>query len=282
MTEKTLNCFTVDVEDYFHICGLPEYCDPARWKDFPARIEGNTTRLLDLLDRFEVKATFFCLGWVGQNYPHLIREIASRGHEIASHGHHHRLVYEMSPEEFREDLQRSIEVLEQAGGQRIRGFRATSFSITAESLWALEIIAELGLDYDASLFPASRGHGGMPGEERFLHRRTFGNGKFIWEFPMSTRSFLGWTVPFTGGGYLRLFPTSWIQRGVAELNAAGQPAIFYVHPREIDPGQPRLRMPLHRKFKCYINLGKTGDKLASILGRFQFVPVGQLIDSQEA
>lgn len=281
MGTEFINCFTVDVEDYFHICGLPDYQDPSRWDSLPSRVEANTERVLNLLDREGVKATFFVLGWVAQRFPDLIRKIASYDHEIASHGFNHSLIYEMTPEQFREDLKKSIDMLEQIVEQKVLGFRATSFSIKKQCLWALDIVAELGLKYDASMFPATREHGGIPGTNRFLHRWSCENGTNLWEFPMSTANILGKTIPFTGGGYLRLFPIDWICDGVRRLNTQRQPAIFYIHPREFDPEQPRLPMPAYRRFKCYYNLAKTEPKLRKLLSQFQFKPIREVIESVE-
>ncbi len=280
MGTEVLNCFTVDLEDYFHICGLPEYCDVNRWDRLPSRVENNTRRILDLLDRHGVKATFFVLGWIAEKYPELVKEVAAKGHEIASHGYAHRLVYEMTPDEFRDDLKRSMDIIESTVGQKVLGFRATSFSIMKNSLWALDTIAQLGFVYDASIFPALRDHGGIIGEKRFPHQRTCSGGKVLWEFPMSTVKIFGRMTAFSGGGYLRLFPIGWVRKWVEALNAGGHPAVFYIHPRDLDPDQPRLKMSLIRRFKSYVNLSGAEAKLDVLMSHFPFCPIRDVIGDE--
>ena len=264
--------FTVDVEDWFHILdiGGPE---PHEWGALPSRVEANFIRLLDLFSEKEVSATCFFLGWVADRFPHLVREAAQRGHEIASHGQSHQLTYTLSRDQFSEDIRHSRETLEDLTGAPILGYRSPGFSMAS---WFYETLADAGYQYDASLFPAPRGHGGMPGGNRAPHP-VVQNGRQILEFPVSVVAVLGKPVCFSGGGYLRLFPYWFIRRMSEKVLGEKRPIVFYIHPREIDPHHPRLKMSAHRRFKSYVNLASTERKVVRILSDFRLTTFRQLL-----
>jgi len=257
--------FTVDVEDWFHILDTPATPKLEDWCKLPSLVERNFTRLLNLFDDKHAKVTCFFLGWVAERFPNLVRDAAARGHEIASHGYAHQLTYELTPEQFRQDVTHSRQLLEDIAGQKVIGYRSPGFSISERFF---ETLAEAGYEYDASVFPAPHGHGGMRTKERTLHRVSQ-NGRGILEFPVSVVDILGQPICFSGGGYLRLFPYVFIRKMTQRLLQKGQPVVFYIHPREIDPHHPRLEMSLSRRFKSYINIESTERKLARLLDEFR-------------
>ena len=270
------NVFTVDVEDYFQVSAFERHVDRARWDDFPSRVVDNTHRLLRLLDRRQVQGTFFVLGWVARRHPELVRTIHAAGHELASHGFWHRLVYEQTPDEFRRDLRESREAIAAVAGVVVTMYRAPSFSITARSLWALDVLVEEGFTLDASVFPIRHDRYGLPHAERTLHRLPTPAGDSIWEFPASTTRLVGMNLPVAGGGYFRLYPWSVTRRLLGRINAGErQPFMFYTHPWEIDPEQPRIAGPgLRARFRHYVNLANTAGKLERLLETFQFTTLG--------
>ena len=226
---------TIDVEDYFHVSVFEKTVDRSRWDSLESRVRANTARLLDLFDEHGVRGTFFVLGWVAERYPELVRTIAERGHELASHGYAHRLVYDQTPEAFREDIRRAKDLIESAAAQPVRGYRAPSFSVTARSMWALDVLLEEGYTYDASIFPIRHDRYGIPDAPRWPHTIERGRGR-IFEVPGSTVRIGSTNLPVAGGGYFRILPYAWTRWGIARVNAAErQPAIFYLHPWEIDP-----------------------------------------------
>ena len=265
------NALTVDVEDYFHVAALASSIPRESWTSRESRVVGNTHRLLSLFEQFNVRGTFFVLGWVAEQHPELIRDIAADGHEIACHGFSHRLVYEQSPEEFYEETLRSKDLLEDITGSRVLGYRAASYSVVRDSLWALNILVELGFTYDSSIFPVHHDRYGIPDAERTPHRLSTPDGKLIVEWPLATASLLGLRLPVAGGGYFRLLPY-WLSRwGLASINRReGRPFIFYLHPWEIDPEQPRVAASWLSRFRHYTNLGKCEERLRRLLGEFQF------------
>ncbi|WP_136514429.1 XrtA system polysaccharide deacetylase [Geomonas edaphica] len=279
-----VNALTVDVEDYFQVSAFEGYVDRERWDEYPLRVEDNTARVLDLFDSFGVKGTFFVLGWVASRCPGLVREIRARGHEIACHGYGHQLVYRLGPEKFREDVRCAKALLEEITGERVSGYRAPSYSITARSLWALDILIEEGFEFDSSIFPVYHDVYGIPDAPRFPHliRRPPG---VIREFPLSTyplsigmRRFL---LPVAGGGYLRLFPAWFLRRCIGAINAKeGEPAVLYFHPWEIDPGQPRIRAGARSRFRHYLNLDKTEGKLRQLLSDLRFGTMSDVLGAQ--
>jgi polysaccharide deacetylase family protein (PEP-CTERM system associated) len=266
------NAMTVDVEDYFHVSGFEHVVARARWDSYESRVVRNTERLLQLFADADVRATFFVLGWVAERFPSLIRRIAAERHEIASHGHSHRLIYEQSPAEFREDVRRAKAELECAIGASVAGYRAPSFSVTRASMWALDVLAEEGHTYDASIYPIRHDRYGIHDASRQIHwiaRGPLG----IWELPGSTVRRGGINWPIGGGGYFRQLPYGLTRAAFRYLNhVEQQPAIFYIHPWEIDPLQPRLNASVVSRLRHYRNLDVAEARLVQLLRDFQFAP----------
>jgi polysaccharide deacetylase family protein (PEP-CTERM system associated) len=254
----------VDVEDWFHILEIDPVPPVTAWDTFQSRVERNFQTLLDGFDRHRVHVTCFFLGWIARRFPHLVRGAADRGHEIASHGDMHQLIYTQTPAEFRRDIRHAKAALEDIGGSPVDGYRAPGFSIVKRTPWAFEELVSAGYTYDSSVFPATRGHGGLVGAPTRPHTVATPSGPLL-ELPISVTPFLGRQVCFFGGGYLRLFPYSLIHRMARAVNADGRPVIYYVHPREIDPQHPRLAMSRRRRFKSYVNLSTTAGKLDAIM-----------------
>lgn len=271
MPAAAANALTVDVEDYFHVSALAPSIPRSEWDAREPRVLDNTRKLLGLFHRFDVRGTFFVLGWVAERYPQLVREIAAQGHEIACHGLSHRLVYQQSPEEFRAETRRAKRLIEDVAGCGVLGYRAASYSIVRDSLWALDILVELGFVYDSSIFPVRHDRYGIPNAERIPHRLSTPGGASIVEWPLATAQLLGCRLPVAGGGYFRLLPY-WLTRwGLASINRSeSQPFIFYLHPWEIDPDQPRVATSLLSRFRHYTNLGKCEARLQRLLGDFRF------------
>jgi polysaccharide deacetylase family protein (PEP-CTERM system associated) len=235
---------------------------------------------LSLLDKHNTKATFFTLGWVADKSPELVRTIQKAGHEIASHGYSHQLIYNQTPEVFREETRRSKAILEDITGDAITGYRAASYSITNESRWALDILAEEGFVWDSSIFPVHHDRYGMPGTPRWPHTLTTDKGHTLAEFPLSTLKFPGYTLPIAGGGYFRLFPYWFSRWGLGSINRQGQPFVFYLHPWEVDPSQPRLDVKWFSRFRHYNNLDVCEARLDKLIGHFSFVPMGEVLRNQ--
>ena len=279
MSAATLtNAMTVDVEDYFHVSVFEGVVRREHWPTMESRVQANTERLLELFDEYAVKGTFFVLGWVAERYPALVRTIVSSGHELASHGYAHRLIYDQSPEEFREDVRRAKALLEDAGGVEVWGYRAPSFSITKQSLWALDVLLEEKYRYDASIFPIRHDRYGIPNAPRWLHQVERAGGR-IYEVPGSTIRVGGANLPVAGGGYFRILPYAWTKWGIARLNKLErQSAVFYVHPWEIDPDQPRLQVNALGRFRHYRNLHKTEARLRALMRDFHFAPLARVFE----
>jgi polysaccharide deacetylase family protein (PEP-CTERM system associated) len=267
---RTLNGLTVDVEEHFQVSAFDGVVSRDSWAQRPSRVRDNTSRLLDLFDEQETRATFFVLGWIGERYPELVRQIADRGHEVASHGYSHQLVYNQTESEFREETERSRRILQDASGQAIFGYRAASFSIGRANLWALDTLVDAGFRYDSSLFPIVHDRYGIPGAERRIHELTTPRGQPLIEIPPSTVSVLGMKLPVGGGGYLRIFPLVFTRWAFRRLNREGTPAIVYVHPWEVDPDQPRLQAPPRSRFRHYTGLRTTASKLRELTSTFRF------------
>lgn len=259
--------FSVDVEDWFHILDLPATPNLDEWNRLPSLVERDFLCLLDLFSEAKASVTCFFLGWIGQRFPLLVREAANRGHEIASHGYAHRLVYSFRPTEFREDAIHSRKILEDLVGISVLGYRSAGFSVTESSPWFFDELLAAGYRYDSSVFPAKRSHGGFVTAEKEPHRVTVGNGTLI-EVPITVSNVAGKSMCFFGGGYLRLFPYALIERMTKKVLREGRPVVFYVHPREIDPKHPRLPMGTLRRFKSYVNLKTTEPKIRGILQQF--------------
>lgn len=277
MRSPIQNALTIDVEDYFQVAALAEAVGQDDWHSMEYRVEANTDRLLELFDQRNIKATFFTLGWVAEKSPILVRRIKDAGHEIASHGYSHQLVYNQTPEVFREETRRSKDVLENIIGEPIFGYRAASYSITAQSRWALDILYEEGFTWDSSIFPVHHDRYGMPGTPFAPYQLQTPNGGKLTEFPLSTCPLGSYRLPIAGGGYFRLFPYWFSRWGLGRINRAGQPFIFYLHPWEIDTEQPRLKVKPLSRFRHYNNLDKCMNRLESLLEDFDFGPVSRVL-----
>lgn len=271
------NALTVDVEDYYQVSAFEDRVDRREWEKYPSRVKENTERLLALLRRQEVRATFFVLGWSAQQYPDLVRRIRDEGHEIGAHSFWHQCIYRQSPEAFREDLVRTKELLTRLTGREILSYRAPSFSITETSWWAFEILAQEGFRYDSSVFPIRHDRYGAPDRPVGIYRVETAAGP-IWEFPPAVCRIAGLKAPCAGGGYFRLYPlglTIWLLR---TIEREGRPFVFYVHPWELDPQQPRLPGDLLSRFRHYWNLSATARRLEALLERFSFAPLGEVME----
>jgi polysaccharide deacetylase family protein (PEP-CTERM system associated) len=260
-----LNAFTVDVEDYFQVENFAGVIARSDWERFESRILVNTRRVLDLLDRHRVRATFFILTWNAERLPELVETIHSRGHEIASHGRSHRLAYEQEPEEFQADIESARSVLEERIGEPVIGYRAPSYSVTERNPWAFERIEAAGYLYDSSVYPIRRRRYGLAGAPR--HPYVIGG---LVEFPMTTLRVAGVNLPAASGGYLRLFPLWISESAIAQQNRAGHPAVVNVHPWELDPDQPRIAGGHLGGFTHYANLGRTASRIDALLRRHRF------------
>lgn len=262
------NVLSVDVEECFQ---ASEIGAPASgWDRLPSRVEPQTRRVLDLLDRHSVRATFFVLGWIAQRHPALVREIAARGHELGCHSHAHRLVYDLTPAEFEEDTAAAVRAIEDAAGSRPRLYRAPSYSITSRSLWALEVLAANGFTHDSSIYPITHDRYGIPGFGASARILSTPSGSLL-EVPVATVDVFGNRLPVGGGGYLRLLPYRYTAAGIRRLNARdGQPACVYFHPWELDPAQPRLGSRWISNLRTYTGLAGMEAKLESLLREFRF------------
>jgi polysaccharide deacetylase family protein (PEP-CTERM system associated) len=269
-SSRVVNALSFDIEDWFHIVEIEALSDTGTWPKLPSLVEPYTEWILETLAEADVRATFFVLGWVAEHHPRIVPMIAKAGHELGTHSYWHRKVYEMTPEELHDDLKSSVDLIESQSGRKVLGFRAPSFSIVPGTEWAFDVLHDLGLVYDASLFPARRNHGGYlcPREP---HRFTKApSGRPMPELPMSLMDVLGRALPFSGGGYLRLLPRWVIRRGFDDLNGKGLPVVVYLHPRDFAPDCPRVPMPLGRRFKSYVGIRSAKGKLRMLLERYRF------------
>ena len=274
---EVTNAMTVDVEDYFHVSVFDGVVPRHEWATLESRVVRNTHRLLELFAETSVRGTFFVLGWVAERHPDLVRAIVDGGHELASHGFAHRLVYDLTPAQFRDDVRRSKAVLESAGGVAVLGYRAPSYSITPRSLWAIDILIEEGFSWDASIFPIHHDRYGIPVSPRHPYVLERERGRLV-EVPGSTVRVGSFNLPVAGGGYFRLLPYAWTRWGIDRLNRTeGRPAIFYLHPWEIDPDQPRLRTSRLGRLRHYRNLDQTEDRLRALLSDFRFSTVTRVL-----
>lgn len=265
-----VNAMTVDVEDYFHVSAFSSVIDREQWDSMPRRVESNVDRVLQVFDDFGVKATFFTLAWVAERHPALIRRIAEAGHEVASHGCDHVRVDHQTRDAFVADAARSKGILEDLSGQPVQGFRAPSFSMGNQTPWAFQVLAEAGYRYSSSIYPIRHDHYGMPDAPRFPFKPTPDGA--ILEIPITTTIIGGRRIPCGGGGYFRLLPYGLSKRKLRTVTETERrPAIFYFHPWELDPGQPRVAdAPRSKRFRHYVNLGRMEGKLRSLLGDFQW------------
>ena len=270
-----LNAISFDIEDWFQVENLKEVISVKSWEKCELRVVTNTKKILRLLDQHQTRATFFVLGWIAEKCPTLVEDIANGGHEIASHGYGHELIYNTTPEAFHADIKRSKDILKSITGKPVVGYRAPSFSITPQADWALDVLKSLNFVYDSSVFPTSfHNRYGFNGASRSPFR--FDNG--LVEMPLSTFRIWGANIPIAGGGYFRLFPFSWFRYFYKRLNSQGTSIIFYLHPWELDPGQPRVNVRFDYRLRHYINLKKTEDRLDRLLSEFNFIPLAELAE----
>lgn len=272
-----VNGMSIDVEDYFHVSVFDGIVPRSQWERMESRVCGNTDRLLDIFAEYKVRSTFFVLGWVAERHPNLVRRIASAGHEVASHGYAHRLIYDQTRPAFREDVRKAKMLLEDASGLKVAGYRAPSYSITPRSLWALDVLLEEGYQYDSSIFPIRHDRYGIPvsGRKPYPIERSMG---VLIEVPGSTTRVGVLNLPVAGGGYFRILPYWWTRWGIARVNAREQsPAIFYLHPWEIDPEQPRLKVGRLSRFRHYRNLEDTESRFRQLLTDFTFDALDRVV-----
>jgi polysaccharide deacetylase family protein (PEP-CTERM system associated) len=268
---------SIDVEDYYHVSAFDRVVDRSAWNTMESRVVSNTERLLALFGEFGVRSTFFVLAWVAERHPHLVANIAAQGHEVASHGYGHELIYRQTPDVFRDDVRRARAILQDASGQAVVGYRAPSYSITTSSLWALDVLTAEGYEYDASIFPIRHDRYGIPDAPRHAHVRPGASGVLL-EVPPSTVRLAGMNLPVGGGGYFRILPYWWTRWGIRRVNdTERQPAVFYLHPWEIDPDQPRLPADAIGRFRHYRNLGGTESRLRRLLTDFRFDTIGSVL-----
>jgi len=269
-----VNAMSIDVEDYFQVAAFAPYIERGRWDSMPCRVERNMALILDLLDRHDTRATFFTLGWIAERYPSLVKQIIERGHELASHGYGHLRANDQTPEAFHADLARAKALLEDIGGVAVSGYRAPSFSIGAANLWAHEVIAETGHRYSSSVYPIAHDHYGMPEAPRFAWRTPSG----VIEIPPSSLRLFGHNLPASGGGYFRLLPYPVSRWSIRRINGHdGEPCIFYFHPWEVDPQQPRVAQAgIKSKFRHYVNLERMAGRLDRLLSDFRWGRVDQV------
>jgi len=275
--DQPRNAMSIDVEDYFHVAALSNAISREDWPSMEYRAEASTDRLLELFAECGIKATFFILGWVAKRSPALIRAIHEAGHEIACHGMSHELVYRQTPEQFAMETRESKVLLEELIGAKVQGYRAASWSITRQSLWALDIIHELGFEYDSSIFPIRHDVYGIPDAPKRPELIRTPAGKQLVEFPPSTARILGANLPVAGGGYFRLLPYAVTRWGLRQINSGNRAFMFYLHPWEVDPEQPRIEASWFSQFRHYTNLHRTQDRLRRLIGQFRFTTVRNVL-----
>ena len=265
------NALSIDLEEYFQIHALSGLIDPVSWTGFPSYVEENTVRILDLLEEQQIKTTFFCLGWIARHHKDVIRRIHGMGHEIASHGYAHQVIYSQNREDFRQDVSNAKDVLEDIIGEPVIGYRAPTYSITDKTIWALEILEDLGFRYDSSIFPIYHDNYGIPDAPRFPYRIP---GSSLVEFPISTLKLGAINIPIAGGGYFRLLPYLLTRLGLKALSSHKRPFVFYIHPWELNPDTPRVEgMDLLSRFRTYVGIRRSFDRFSRLLRDFPFAPL---------
>ena len=272
-----LNALTFDIEDYFHVSAFQSSVPKAEWNRYESRVERNTSKLLDILGTSGVHATFFVLGWVAERFPQLVKAIHAAGHEVSCHGYSHEMLTQLDPVTFREDVRRAKGLLEGLIGCRVLGYRAPSFTVIQETMWALPILVEEGFVYDSSIVPIRHDRYGMPHANPLCHRLLTSAGP-LWEIPPSTVVICGIRLPVAGGGYFRLFPYRLSRRLLKRVERQGIPLVMYMHPWELDPEQPRIQSSRLSRFRHYVNLDKTEKRLTQLLQDFRFGSIRETIE----
>lgn len=268
------NALSIDVEDWFCVNNLKHSISRNDWGKCELRVEKSTVQLLRLLERYKAKATFFVLGWIVDRIPDLVREIENLGHEVASHGYHHEVLYEMTPESFDADLKRSLDAISSVTHQDVIGYRAPSFSLTQRTMWAVDIMVKNGIRYDSSIFPIGfHPDYGLADAKLEIHNIS----ESLIEVPMSCVELFRWRIPCSGGGYFRVLPYSLSSLLIRTCNSQGRRVVFYLHPWEVDPGQPKVKLPLMKSFRHYSNLDKTLRRFERLLNDFEFTTIKEVV-----
>ena len=269
------HALTIDVEEYFQIHAFSGVIPTGSWDSYPSAVAINTERILDLLDEQGVSATFFCLGWIAERNRELIRSIHKRGHEVACHGHMHQVISNQDPAAFREDVARAKDILEDCIGRSVIGYRAPTYSITSRTLWALDILEDLGFRYDSSIFPIYHDNYGIPDAPRIPHRLRHSS---MVEFPISTFRIGSVNLPVSGGGYFRLLPYFVTRSALRSIQRLGQPFVFYIHPWELNPETPRItEAPALSRFRTYIGINRSFSRFRRLLQDFDFTTVHEVL-----
>ncbi len=274
------HCLSFDVEEHFQVSAFESPMRRRHWDQFESRVQTNTEKLLELLAKKGVQATFFILGWVAERYPSLVHQIASAGHEVASHGYAHELITSQTPAVFREDIRKAKAILEGILSKPVLGYRAPSFSITKDTMWATQVLVEEGYIYDSSIFPVVHDRYGVPSANPELHQLSTASG-LLWEVPPSTVKCLGVRLPVAGGGYFRLYPYPVLRALLRKLEGEGAPLVMYMHPWEFDPDQPRMEGSMVSRMRHYLNLDKTEGRMRALLEDFSFAPIRQVFPQIE-
>jgi len=278
MNHKTIkNAITVDVEDYYQVSAFERDVSRSDWDSIESRVEKNTDSILEVFNERNVKGTFFVLGWIAERHPKLVERIYKEGHEVACHGYSHKLIYKQNIKEFQEETLKAKHILEDIIQDDVLGYRAASYSITNDSLWALDILSEAGFKYDSSIYPVLHDRYGIPGSKEQPHIITGPSGTNLIEFPLSVYQFFRYRLPISGGGYFRLYPYAFTKFALSSLNKEGCPFIFYLHPWEVDPDQPRISTNLLSKFRHYNNLSVCKDRLIKLVNDFHFDRVDNVL-----
>jgi polysaccharide deacetylase family protein (PEP-CTERM system associated) len=281
ISSPPLHCLTFDVEEHFQVNAFDSEARRRSWGSSESRVERSTEKLLALLERHRYRATFFVLGWIAERHASLVQRIAAAGHEIASHGYGHEIITRLSPDEFREDVRKAKKILEDVIGAEIHGYRAPSFTIMPDTAWALEVLAQEGHRWDSSVVPIVHDVYGWPGANPFPHRIHTPSGP-LFELPPSTANGLGATrLPVGGGGYFRFYPYAVVRHFLRRIEAQGQPIVFYLHPWEVDPEQPRMQGKRLSVYRHYLNLERVEGRLERLLDDFRFAAVGDLLPALE-
>jgi polysaccharide deacetylase family protein (PEP-CTERM system associated) len=273
---------SIDLEDYFHVEAFSRQIDRSEWQQYPSRVNENTHRLLDLFDQYHVKSTFFVLGWVANQFPRLIREVHERGHELACHSYWHRRIYTLTPAEFRDDTRLARIAIEDAASVSVCGYRAPTWSVIRDSLWALDILLEEGFTYDSSIFPVHHDLYGIPGSSRYPWTYTSADRKTLLELPPATVEILGTNLASAGGGYFRILPMRFTEWAFQRFESEHKSLVFYLHPWEIDPEQPRIAASLKSRLRHYTNLAATQQRLEKMLQCYSFQPFRDYIRDLES
>ena len=275
------NALTFDVEDWFQVGALNRVIRQEDWDQCESRIVVNMVRILELLDEKGMKATFFVLGWIAEKHPDVVKMIYEAGHEVATHGYSHKSIADQSRGEFEEDLARSIDVIEGLVSEKVIGYRAPNFSVSSETFWVFEVLADQGIEYDSSIFPIKHDRYGVKDFPRFPVRIRLNGRKDLVEFPVSTVTLLGRNIPVSGGGYFRLYPYHFIKWAIHSINEGGKPVLVFLHPWELDPDLPRVQAGLFSKFRTYANLYLTQDRFSRLLNDFHFSSVREILKTKD-